>query len=245
MIHKLKTILLLPFEDFISALENCIKVFSFTRIFIIIAAFVATWLIYVPIHELAHAIGCIVGGGTVTRLEISPMYGAAFLQKVFPFVAVGSDYAGQLTGFDTHGSDLIYLLTDFFPYLLTVFIGVPLLRSAARSSRIVGSLKLGVAIPLAFAPFISFSGDYYEMGSIIVTRIAKMISGSANYLRLRSDDVFKLAEETFIKGTSYTTADVVVVILSFLLGVVLIYVTYALGALFSNFLFGIIRRKSD
>ena len=122
----------------------------------------ASWWIYVPLHELGHAFGCIFGGGTVTELQISPMYGAALLKEFFPFVTVGSEYAGQLTGFDTKGSDLIYLLTDFFPFLLTIFIGVPLLRSAAGSKPIWAAIKLGFGRPIAFAPFISFSGNIAE-----------------------------------------------------------------------------------
>ncbi|MFI5322166.1 MAG: hypothetical protein ACHQ6U_01245 [Thermodesulfobacteriota bacterium] len=117
-----------------------------------------------------------MGGGTVSELDISPKYGGAFLSKIFPFVSPGSDYAGQLTGFDTGGSDLTFLLTDLFTFLLTIFVGVPLLRSASRSATLPVRIKLGVSIPIAFAPFISFSGDYYEMGSIIVSRIAAFFS---------------------------------------------------------------------
>ena len=66
----------------------------------------------VPLYYFGTAYGCLLTGGDVTRLEISPEYGAALLQKLFPFVAVGSDYAGQLTGFDTHDNDVIYLATS-------------------------------------------------------------------------------------------------------------------------------------
>jgi hypothetical protein len=56
------------------------------------------------------------------------MYGASLLTNIFPFVSTGSDYAGQLTGFDTHGSDLTYLFTVFFPFILTILLGVPLIK---------------------------------------------------------------------------------------------------------------------
>src|SRR5262249_15607941 len=155
------------------------------------------WWIYVPVHELAHAFGCWIGGGDVTRLEISPVYGAAALQSVFPFVAVGSDYAGQLTGFDTHGNDLTYLFTDFCPFLMTIFVGVPLLRAVTRLERsgLARWVLLGIAIPIAFAPFISLFGDYYEMGSIVVTRVVRFWSPTFELTRWRSDDLFKLAGE--------------------------------------------------
>ncbi len=238
MIKRIKTILALPFEDFFSGLESCLTRLSPLYISALVISFLFSWWIYVPIHELGHALGCILGGGTVSKLEISPMYGALFLKEIFPFVSVGSEYAGQLTGFDTKGSDLIYLLTDFFPFLLTIFVGVPLLRSAAGSKPLWAAIKLGLGLPIAFAPFISFSGDYYEMGSIIISRIAGFISPAFEISRWRSDDLFKLADELFFKGTTYGFIDIVGVSGSFIVGIVLIYVTYMLGVLWSRLILG-------
>ena len=234
----IKNILATPFEDFFSGLESALLKFSFPALIVLIICLVVSWWVYVPIHELGHAFGCMLGGGTVTELQISPMYGADFLKEFFPFITVGSEYAGQLTGFDTNGSDLIYLLTDFFPFLLTIFIGVPLLRSAAGSKPLWAAAKLGFGLPIAFAPFISFSGDYYEMGSIIVSRIAGTISSTLDAIRWRSDDVFKLAGDLFFSGTSYSAIDVLGVALSFLLGIILIYATYMLGVAWSNIILG-------
>lgn len=234
----LTKILATPFEDFLSGLESCFVKFSFPALLVLIVSFVASWWIYVPLHELGHAFGCLLGGGTVTELQISPEYGAAFLKEIFPFVTVGSEYAGQLTGFDTKGSDLIYLLTDFFPFLLTIFIGVPLLRSAAGSKPLWAAVKLGIGLPVAFAPFISFSGDYYEMGSIIVSGIANGISPAIDAIRWRSDDLFKLSSDLFFSGNPYSVSDMLGVVLSFLLGIVLIYATYMLGVLWSNIILG-------
>ncbi len=234
----IKNILATPFEDFLSALESCIAKFSLPVLLIIIVCFISTWWVYVPLHELGHAFGCMLGGGIVTELQISPKYGAEFLKEIFPFVTVGSEYAGQLTGFDTKGSDMIYLLTVFFPFLLTIFIGVPLLRSAAGSKPIWAAVKLGIAIPVAFAPFISFSGDYYELGSIIVSRIANAISPTIGALRWRSDDVFKLAGELFFSGNAYGFIDIIGMLISFIVGIVLIYITYMLGVLWSNIILG-------
>jgi len=235
---NLKIILIRPFEDFLSGLEQSLRHFSVINIALIILSFAFSWWIYVPIHELLHASGCIIGGGTVTELEISPLYGGALLERIIPFVSSGSEYAGQLTGFDTHGNDLIYLLTVFFPYLLTIFIGVPLLKSAANSTSVISSIKLGIALPMAFAPFISFSGDYFELGSIIVTRIASAIQPSSDFSRLISDDLFKLADDTFFSGASYSTGDIITVALSFILGIVLVYLTYVAGVLVSGVLYG-------
>lgn len=243
MLHKLKQIMILPFEDFFSGLESCLKQPSAFNIALIVISFLASWWIYVPVHELGHAVGCILGGGTVSRLEISPLYAGAVLEKIFPFVFSGSEYAGQLTGFDTNGNDLIYLLTVIFPYFLTVFIGVPLLRSAARSSPPAASLKLGFALPIAFAPFISVSGDYYEMGSIIVTRLAGLLSPSFDVERLRSDDLFKLVSEIFLSGSQFSIYDIIGVACSFLLGVALIYLTYLSGVLWSKALSAMVNKN--
>jgi hypothetical protein len=132
------------------------------------AGLVAGWFVYVPVHELAHAAGCVAAGGRVTRLEIDAVYGAALLQRVFPFVAVGSDYAGQLTDFDTGGSDLTYLATDLAPFLFTLFPGVWWLRRAARRRR---PFLFGAALPWALAPFVSLTGDAYEIGSLAAVHL--------------------------------------------------------------------------
>lgn len=133
---------------------------------------VAIW-----VHELLHAFGCIVDCGRVSRLDISGIYGASLLKHVFPFVSVGSEYSGGLAGFDTGGKNYVYFLTDFGPYLLTIFLGIPLLKSvpSLNASPLVKTFKLGVAMPLAYAPFISLTGDYYEMGSIPVSKTASRL----------------------------------------------------------------------
>ena len=38
---------------------------------------VVAWFIYAPIHELLHVLGCVATGGTVSELEIQPIYGGA------------------------------------------------------------------------------------------------------------------------------------------------------------------------
>jgi len=146
----------------------------YAALFVTVLAGVAAWWIYVPIHELLHALGCWVTGGAVSRLEIAPEYGGALLAHVFPFVVSGGDYAGRLSGFDTHGSDLVYLATDAAPFLLSIVLGVPLLRASNRGRRPV---RFGTAVVLALAPFYSLTGDYYEMGSILVTRAATLAHG--------------------------------------------------------------------
>jgi hypothetical protein len=78
---------------------------------VIASSLLLSWWVYVPIHELAHAWGCLLAGGEVTRLEIDWIYGASLLARVFPYVTVGSEYAGRLSGFDNRGSDLTYLVT--------------------------------------------------------------------------------------------------------------------------------------
>ena len=164
-----------PFDDVMACLELIVTVKSPIRAMgSMMAALIVTWFIYVPIHELLHVLGCLLAGGEVDQLEIAPRYGGALLARVFPFVVSGGEYAGRLSGFDWKGSDLIYLATDFMPYLLTVLIGVPLIRLATRRRRPV---VFGLGIVLGLAPFYNLPGDYYEMGSIITTRVVTWTIG--------------------------------------------------------------------
>ncbi len=227
--RRLIDLLSAPIQDYTAGLEAAFPGFRLSSAIAIVGCFAASWWIYVPIHELLHAYGCILTGGEVTRLEISPEYGAAWLQTIFPFVAVGSDYAGQLTGFDTHGNDGIYLATDFLPFVLTILIGVPLLRAARyeRQRPLRAAAMLGLAMPIAFAPFISITGDYYEMGSILVSRAASWLVEGFDVERWRSDDLFKLAGE--LSSGDGTAFDAIGLSLAFAVGIALIYVTYAAG----------------
>lgn len=200
-----------------------------------LAGALAGWWIYVPAHELLHAFGCLAAGGSVERLEISPEYGAALLQRVFPFVAVGSDYAGQLVGFDTRGSDWIYSATVFGPYLLTLFAGVPGLRALGRSGR-PGSASvflLGAVVPFAYASFANLAGDFYELGSIPVSRLGARLIAGTDPARWRSDDLSRLLHG--LLAGHFQVSDLAVVTLAFLLGTLFACATYWLGAAFDRF----------
>ncbi len=212
---------------------------------VMVIGLVVTWFIYVPVHELLHVLGCVATGGTVSELEVAPQYGGTLLARWFPFVVSGGDYAGRLTGFDTKGSDLIYLATDFAPYLLTVFLGVPILRACTRRRR---PALLGAAVVVGLAPLYNVIGDYYEMGSIITTRAATLLSGSSEsvaFAGIRSDDVFKLVGqlctqpgELALHGATAIGVAAVLVVVSLLVGVVLAVLTYALGDRFAMLFFG-------
>ena len=208
----------------------------FVALLLVFVAGIATWFVYVPIHELLHALGCYITGGAVSTLEIAPEYGGALLAHVFPFVVSGGDYAGRLSGFDTHGSDLVYLATDALPFLLTITVGVPLLKASTARHQPV---RFGAAVVVALAPFYSLIGDYYEMGSIVVTRAATVLRGGATlaYASLRSDDVILLVSrlwsqphELQLDTPGAVTAGFIVVGLAFALGTLLAFATYFLGS---------------
>ncbi len=220
-----------------------------------------TWFIYVPIHELSHVAGCVLAGGEVHQLELQPRYGGRILARVFPWVVADSDYAGQLTGFDTKGSDLIYHATDFGPFLLTVFLGVPLIKLCTRRAR---PILFPIAIVLGMAPFYNLTGDYYEMGSIMTTRAATWVVGpnvaqppppgedesrgvilggetDAAFAGLRSDDIFSLFADFFLKpsrrgisGVGHFAAGFLIILISLALSVFLAFLTYWAGHLFSR-----------
>lgn len=204
---------------------------SRAHLVVIALGFLLSWWIYVPVHELAHAWGCLLAGGDVTRLEIDGIYGAALLAKVFPYVTVGSEYAGRLSGFDTHGSDVTYLAACALPYVLTVLIGVPLLRAAPRARGWCRSLLLGAALPIAYAPFASLTGDYYEMGSILVSRVVAALVPGFPVARWRSDDLIKLVRDLAAQAGP---ADVAGVAASLIVGVALAFATYGAGVLVSD-----------
>ena len=230
---RLRAFVAQPWRDLVAAIDTLAQS-GMEAWLALAAAFVVTWFVYVPVHELLHAYGCIVAGGEVTRLEISPEYGGALLARVFPFVVAGSEYAGQLTGFDTHGSDAIYLATVLAPYLLTIFPGVMLLERRANAGRslVLHAAAIGVALPLAFAPFISIAGDYYEAGSIVATRLAQDSGWLPDPTRLRSDDVFKLADRLRAENAGF--AHWILAGGSVVIGGVLALLTYQLGALLAR-----------
>lgn len=224
-----------PALDYVAALD-AMRGRGVAGLVLACVAFALAWFAYVPIHELFHAWGCLLAGGEVTRLEISPEYGGALLARMFPYVVSGSDYAGQLTGFDTHGSDAIYLATVLAPFLLTVIVGVPMLKRAARAMSAPGwrPLLLGASIPLAYAPFVSVLGDYYETGSILVSRAAQWLDPALPVKRWRGDDVFRLVRELSDAGAG--VFDWIGVGVSLFAGIVLALLTYHVGARWASIL---------
>lgn len=235
-----------PIDDVLACLGQLVTVRSAFRAFVpTLVAMIVTWFVYVPIHELLHVLGCISTGGTVSTLEISPQYGASLLAKVFPFVVSGSDYAGRLSGFDTHGSDLCYLATDFGPFVLTVLIGVPLLRLCTRRRR---PILFAIGVVVGLAPFYNIPGDYFEMGSIIVTRVATIVTGGGDspvFEGIRSDDIYLLIHNLFTKpcalglvGAGQVAVGFLLICASLVLDVVLAFLTYAMGGVVARLLVG-------
>ena len=235
-----------PFEDVFACLGHVMVGRGPLRAMLpMLIALIVTWFIYVPIHELLHVAGCVVTGGEVSRLEVAPRYGGALLAKVFPFVVSGSDYAGQLTGFDTKGNDLVYLATDFGPFLLTVLIGVPLLRLCTRRRR---PILLGVAVVVGLAPFYNIPGDYFEMGSIITTRLATIFTGGEGtpvFEGIRSDDFFKMLDTLIsepaklgLNGARQVAVGIALIVVALVIDVFLTFLTYFFGGLVATALAG-------
>jgi hypothetical protein len=193
-----------------------------------------SWFVYVPVHELLHAFGCMATGGSVSRLEIAPLYGGAVLAHLFPFVTAGGGYAGRLSGFDTRGSDLIYLATDFAPFLVTIAGASVLLRMARRRA---GTLWLGLGTVLYVGPAISVIGDYYEMGSIIVSRLLAIALGAqvgARAMQLRHDDVVVFVQGFAERFAQNQAGWAIAAAASFLVGLVLVTLTLGASQLFAD-----------
>jgi hypothetical protein len=214
--------LLLPLRDTLRGLERVLQRRGALALALVMGGLLVGWWVYVPLHELLHAAACVAAGGSVTRLEIAPLYGGALLARLLPFVVSGSDYAGRLAGFDTGGSDLVYLATDLGPYLLTLFPGVWGLRLAARRG---WPFAFGVLVPLALAPFVALFGDAYEIGSILLTRLPPW---SAMGELLRGDDLLRRAGEVAEAGGAVAWSGLAT---AALLGLAWAIAIYALGGL--------------
>jgi hypothetical protein len=218
--HRALRFFLAPFADLVRGLDRALDGGARGLIFVFLGL-LAGWWIYVPVHELLHAAACLAAGGEVTRLEIDPLYGGLALARIFPFVVPASDYAGRLSGFDTRGSDGIYLATDLGPFVLTLFPGVWALRRAGAAGK---PLLFGAALPFALAPFLSATGDAYEIGSILVTRLPPW-SGVASRELLRGDDLIrKIGELALLPEAPWGGA-----LLAALLGLLWAFATYGAG----------------
>ncbi len=231
-----------PIDDVLAALEHLVTVRNpLTTMVPALVTMLVTWFLYVGVHELLHAAGCELAGGDVTKLEISSRYGGRIYAKYFDFVVAESQYAGRLSGF-TSEPDSIYLSTVFGPFVLTVLFGVALVKLCAKRRR---PILFGVAIIVGLAPFYNLQGDYFEMGSILVTRTVTILFGGGGYppmfVQLRSDDIFKLLDtlvrspgELGLTTAGLVAAGVGVIMLSFVVDVLLAFATYWLGHLVSR-----------
>jgi len=230
-----------PLRDLMEAMERTVAAGPrpWPALALFLAAAVAGWFVYVPFHELLHVAGCEVTGGDVDRMTLDPAYGGRLLAALLPFVEPGGDYAGRLTSFRTNGSDLCYLATDAAPFLLTL-LGVPLLKHATKKG---APALAGAATILALAPFVSLSGDYFEMGSVIVTRATapferppEPYSGAEGMMALRSDDLPALVRSVAADPASFgenvpggLAAVVAVILTSSAVALLLAFATYAAG----------------
>jgi len=180
--RRLVALLRLPVDDYLAALDVFLRGISVPSGLAALLAALACWWIYLPVHELLHALGCVAGGGSVTRLEIDAIYGAA-----------GRRHPG------------------------------------------VGQAALfGAALPLALVPFGALAGDYYEMGSIIVSRLTALVVTDFPLERWRGDDLPLLIET--LAGQGLSGLDVLGLSLSTLLGGALAFLTYAAGVAWSRLL---------
>ncbi len=147
------------------------------------------WLL-VPVHELLHAAGCVLTGGTVSQLQLRPVFGGAVLARAIPWIVPGGDYAGRLSGFEPAG-DLSYLAAVLLPHLLLAPLGAWVCRVASRRGNPV---LWGAGLAAAGQPVASLLGDFYEAASIPLTAAAQRLGAPWAKL-LRGDDVALVSAE--------------------------------------------------
>ncbi len=231
-------------DDYLVLAESMFQQPLVYRIPLSIGGILLGWFLYVPLHEFAHVWGCQLAGGEVSRLDLSPLYGAVWLQQWFPYVHVGSDYAGQLSGFDTFGNDGIYLSTVLFPYILTLFPGVYLYQKWAElsDSKPIALFSAATLVSLVYAPFISITGDFYEFTSIVVSRCYGLFNPSADINRWRSDDFFLLIRQLQTAEGGMNLTDLVALSVGITLSVVAAFLCYGIAVVLSQKL--IQRRKN-
>ncbi len=97
---------------------------------------------------------------------------------------------------------------------------------------------------LGLAPFYNMPGDYFEMGSIITTRLLTLVQGGGNppaFEGIRSDDVFTLIANIFTQtgatglgGVGAIAVLLLIVGVSLIVDVLLAFMTYALGCRFAR-----------
>lgn len=212
--------------------EQAINEAGYKGLFKILLGLILFWHLYVPVHEFLHVAGCFLGGGDVEALALKPQYGGLILQKLFPFVIPESEYAGRLTGFKTPNS-WTYAMVDLFPYILSFF-GITLIEYCRRKKMAV---LLGLGIILAFAPFMSISGDYYEAVSLATTQMAEALNPSLKAGVLVSDDVFRSIKQLWEAGNLDWMVGILV-FLGLLVAAYLAFLTLAFQVWISNLFFG-------
>ncbi len=178
---------------------------SWWRFGLFVAGLACTLWLLVPVHELLHVLGCVATGGTVTRLELSPLFGGRLLAAVFPWVTPASEYAGRLSDFAPAG-DFSYLITTALPHLVLAPLGAWLARRAATRG---SAFLFGAGAAAALQPLASLTGDVYEVGSIPATAAA-LAAGWPPALTLRGDDLVEVARRAAALGSPAAWAVVAV-----------------------------------
>jgi hypothetical protein len=87
------------------------------------------------------------------------------------------------------------------------------------------TLLFDFALPIAWAPLLSVTGDFYELGAIAASRAAAIVGVDGE--RWRGDDIVAIVRRQF--GGAFSWFDAAGVTASLLLGIVLAFATYAAG----------------
>ena len=210
------------------ALGHLLSDGSNTKLFILLLVFLVSFWIYVPIHELMHAFGCMLTGGEVRELAIDATYGGKLFAKIFPFVVSESEYAGQLTDFTTPNK-FAYFIVDMFPYLLSLP-GILFIRLAAKKNYL-WLFSLGFLLMLV--PLTQIFGDFYEATSLGMGEVMTMFNSNLEADSIVSDDMFKLIS-SINENPESSILNYIFVGLSFILGLILAWLVIIIQVPFAK-----------
>ena len=119
------------------------------------------YLLYAPIHELSHMLGCIIVGAEITDFRLFPR----FWEGSFGFAYV--DIKG---GFNENFSSLVILISPYLLDLLSIIAGYYILtRLKIKNSFLVGFIFLILCLRPLYDVIDNYIGIFFNHSDLVLT----------------------------------------------------------------------------